>query len=130
MRGAEETSPCHLVLPVKEIRLGFTVILTEIAKRVWLRPSWPGRPAPGVASAMLLVRPVLRARDASSQAHQTNPSGACRRVVSCSRIFSALVLRRLEPPEPEPTTAERDDPPGSVKGASTSEDRTRHPPHR
>jgi hypothetical protein len=45
-------------------------------------------------------------------------------------LFSALVLRRLEPPEPEPKTAERDDPPGSVKGASTSEDRTRHPPHR
>jgi uncharacterized membrane protein len=27
-------------------------------------------------------------------------------------LFSALVIRRLEPPEPEPTTAERDDRPG------------------
>jgi hypothetical protein len=27
-------------------------------------------------------------------------------------LFSVLVVRRLEPPEPEPTTAERDDRPG------------------
>jgi Endosomal/lysosomal potassium channel TMEM175 len=27
-------------------------------------------------------------------------------------LFSVLVIRRLEPPEPEPTTAERDDRPG------------------